>query len=120
MKKNKKMTNINALIAKKHGNSGTEQRTKFSIEAILMNFEAELNDIPVQNMDYRLEKMQEILTLIKAIRKEAGMTQKELAEKAGMKESYVSRVENNKADIQLSSFFKILSTLGLDFRLSVS
>lgn len=34
------------------------------------------------------------------------MTQREVAEKLGRKQSYIARVERGKADIQLSSFFQ--------------
>jgi transcriptional regulator with XRE-family HTH domain len=40
-------------------------------------------------------------------RKEANITQEELAEKIGTKKSYISRIENGKADIQLSTLFRI-------------
>lgn len=119
MKKKTKRTSINAMLDKKYGIVGSKERAVFSIDSILTCYEDELADIPINEVDTRLEKMQEILLLIKDIRKEAGLTQKELAEKSGMKESYISRIENNKSDIQLSSFFKLLNSLGLNFKLSV-
>ena len=45
--------------------------------------------------------------MIKDARKEAHLTQEELAEKTGTKKSYISRVENGKIDIQISTLFKI-------------
>jgi len=45
--------------------------------------------------------------MIKDARKEAHLTQDELAEKTGTKKSYISRVENGKIDIQISTLFKI-------------
>ena len=113
------MSNINQLLDQKYGKRGSTQRTQFSIEAILMNYEAELQDISSDDVEAKLNKMKEVLSLIKAIREQSGMSQKELAQKTGMKPSYISRVENNKSDIQLSSFFKLLHSLGLDFKLSL-
>ncbi|MBR5349843.1 MAG: helix-turn-helix transcriptional regulator [Prevotella sp.] len=45
-------------------------------------------------------------------RLKAGLTQQQLAEKIGTKKSYISRVENGHADIQLSTLFKIFQGLG--------
>ncbi len=45
--------------------------------------------------------------MIKEARKEAHMTQEDLASKTGTKKSYISRLENGKIDIQLSTLFKI-------------
>jgi HTH-type transcriptional regulator/antitoxin HipB len=46
--------------------------------------------------------------LIKDARLNAKITQEELAEKTGTKKSYISRVENGKIDIQLSTLYRIL------------
>ncbi len=48
-------------------------------------------------------------------RKELHLTQKQLAEKIGREQSYIARVESGKADIQLSSFFRITTILGIQF-----
>ena len=45
--------------------------------------------------------------MIRDARKKAHLTQDELAEKTGTKKSYISRVENGKIDIQISTLFKI-------------
>lgn len=49
--------------------------------------------------------------------KEANITQEELAEKIGTKKSYISRIENGKADIQLSTLFRIFE-IGLGKRIT--
>jgi ribosome-binding protein aMBF1 (putative translation factor) len=46
--------------------------------------------------------------LIKDARLNAKITQEQLAEKTGTKKSYISRVENGKIDIQLSTLYRIL------------
>ncbi len=46
--------------------------------------------------------------LIKDARLNAKITQEELATKTGTKKSYISRVENGKIDIQLSTLYRIL------------
>jgi transcriptional regulator with XRE-family HTH domain len=38
-----------------------------------------------------------------------------VAEKLGKEQSYIARVESGKADIQLSSFFRIAAILGIQF-----
>ena len=43
----------------------------------------------------------------KEARKEANLTQEQLAEKAGTKKSYISKIENAKGNIQLSTLIRI-------------
>lgn len=61
-----------------------------------------------------------ICEMLKEARKEANMTQEQLADRIGTKKSYISRLENGKADIQLSTLFKIFeSGLGRKIRLTI-
>ncbi len=61
-----------------------------------------------------------ICQMLKEARKEANITQEELAEKIGTQKSYISRLENGKCDIQLSTLFKIFETgLGRQVRLTI-
>lgn len=55
---------------------------------------------------------------IKSARLEKGMTQKELAEKSGTTKYYISRIENDKSDIELQTLKKIVEA-GLGKRLSL-
>lgn len=48
-----------------------------------------------------------ISEMLKEARKEASMTQEQLAEKVGTKKSYISRLENGKCDIHLSTLYRI-------------
>ena len=57
--------------------------------------------------------------MIKEARKQAKLTQDDLAEKIGTKKSYISRIENGKIDIQVSTLFKIFEE-GLGRRLGIS
>ena len=56
---------------------------------------------------------------LKEERKRAGLTQEELAEKIGTKKTYISRLENGKADIQLSTLFRIFEGLGKRVSLTI-
>ena len=51
--------------------------------------------------------------MLRERRKELNLTQKQIAEKIGREQSYIARVEQGKADIQLSSFFRIAAVLGI-------
>ncbi len=53
--------------------------------------------------------------LLRVRRRELKMTQKYVAEKLGREQSYIARVERGKADIQLSSLFRIAAVLGIRF-----
>ena len=56
---------------------------------------------------------------LKEERKKAGLTQEQLAARIGTKNSYISRVENGHADIQLSTQFKIFQGLGRKVSLTI-
>ena len=49
---------------------------------------------------------------LKEERLRAGLTQEQLAKKIGTKKTYISRLENGKADIQLNTLFRIFEGLG--------
>ena len=55
---------------------------------------------------------------LKDARKGANLTQEELANKVGTKKSYISRLENGKCDIQLSTLYRIFEE-GLGIRISL-
>jgi HTH-type transcriptional regulator/antitoxin HipB len=51
-----------------------------------------------------------ISEMLKEARKEANLTQAQLAEKVGTKKSYISRLENGNCDIQLSTLYRIFES----------
>lgn len=57
--------------------------------------------------------------MIKDERKQAKLTQEQLAEKIGAKKSFISRIENGRTDIQLSTLYRILE-IGLGKKLELS
>jgi len=59
-----------------------------------------------------------ISEMLKEARKEAKLTQEQLAQKIGTKKSYISRLENGKCDIQLSTLYRIFED-GLGRRISL-
>jgi len=48
-----------------------------------------------------------LLFYLMDFRKKAHLTQDDLAKRTGTKKSYISRLENGKIDIQISTLFKI-------------
>ena len=56
---------------------------------------------------------------LKEERKKSGLTQEQLATKIGTKKSYISRIENGHADVQLSTLFRIFAGLGKRVLLSI-
>ena len=89
--------NFDELLDIKYGKIGTEKRDEFEEKA-----------------QYYV-----ISEKLKEARKEAGMTQEQLAEKVGTKKSYISRLENGKCDIQLSTLYKIFE-FGLGKRINLT
>ena len=61
----------------------------------------------------------EIGARVKELRKVRHMTQEQLAAKIGTKKSYISKIENGHADVQLSTLFRIFSGLGKRISLTV-
>lgn len=88
--------NFDELLDIKYGKIGTEKREDFEERA----------------QHYTISEM------LKVARKEAKMTQEQLAEKVGTKKSYISRLENGKCDIQLSTLYRIFE-FGLGKRINL-
>jgi len=89
--------NFDELLDFKYGKIGTEKRDQFEERA-----------------QYFV-----ISEMLKNARKEAKMTQEELAIKVGTKKSYISRLENGKCDIQLSTLYRIFE-FGLGKRVNLT
>lgn len=99
MKKPDKILNTKSfdeLLDAQYGKPGTKKRDIFEAEA----------------------KYFVISEMLKFERNAANLTQEELANKIGTKKSYISRIENGKCDIQLSTLYKIFET-GLGKRISL-
>ena len=92
----KTVTTFDELLENKYGKIGSTKRDEFEEKA-----------------QYFV-----ISVMLKEARKEAHMTQDELAEKLGTKKSYISRLENGKCDIQLSTLYRIFE-FGLGRRVSL-
>jgi len=58
-------------------------------------------------------------SLIQKARREKGLTQEELAEKAGTTKSYISKIENNIKEVRISTLQRIVK-LGLNGQLQFS
>ena len=68
------------------------------------------------------DKETEAFCLAQTLKEErirAGLTQEQLAVKIGTKKTYISRIENGKADIQLSTLFRIFEGLGRRVSLTI-
>ena len=58
--------------------------------------------------------------LLRQARKEAGITQEQLAKKLNTKKSAISRIENHSEDIRLSTLKNYLKATGKKLHLSIS
>jgi DNA-binding XRE family transcriptional regulator len=92
-----KLINFKDHLDKQYGKVGTQEREEFD----------------------KNSKAFAIGELIKNARKEAKLTQSELAEKAGTTKNYISRIENGQSDIQMTTLFRIIE-IGLGKQLSFS
>jgi DNA-binding XRE family transcriptional regulator len=85
MKEYKGISSFDELIEKEYGKIGTDSRNDYEEKA----------------------QMFIVSEMLKEARREANMTQEQLAEKAGTKKSYISKIENAKGNIQLSTLIRI-------------
>ncbi|XZF13738.1 helix-turn-helix domain-containing protein [Chitinophagaceae bacterium MMS25-I14] len=92
----KKAATFEEFVEKKYGQPGTASRNAFEEKA----------------------QMFLIAEMLRDARLEAGLTQQQLAEKVGTKKTYISRLENGKGDIQLSTLFRIFEE-GLGRRVNI-
>ena len=69
--------------------------------------------------DVKRERVNRIGEQLRAARKRAGITQEELASRVGTSKGYISRIENNRSDIELSTLRRIVE-VGLDKRLAIT
>lgn len=93
----KNITDFEDILKNKYGEKGTSERDKYDSESLA----------------FRLGIM------LKEARKEANLTQEELAEKTGTKKSYISRIERGLSDIQVSTYYKLIE-IGLGKNLNIS
>lgn len=56
--------------------------------------------------------------ILKDARRRVGITQAELAERIGADKSYISRIEQGKTIPTVSSFYRIVSALGMQVQLT--
>ena len=85
------------LIEREHGKIGTDSRNEYEERA----------------------QMFIVSEMLKEARKDAKMTQQQLAEKADTKKSYISKIENAKGNIQLSTLIRIFEK-GLNRRIGLT
>ena len=91
--------NFDELLDAKYGSTGTKKRNDFEKRA-----------------QYFV-----ISEMLKDGRKKARLTQEQLADKVGTRKSYISRLENGKCDIQLSTLYRIFEFgLGKKINLLIS
>ncbi len=85
-----KINNYSKVLEMKYGKSGTSEREQFETKA----------------MDFYASQ------LLLHNRKEAKLTQKELAKRAGIDKSYISRIENGLVQPTFATFMRIINTMG--------
>lgn len=90
---NHRTVDYDAVLDAKFGKEGTPERAKAENEA------------------YAFYTSQ----LLAEARKEAKMTQSELAKKVGTNKSYISKIENGLIEPGVGLFLRIINALGLEF-----
>ena len=93
---NHKIEDYDLVLDAKYGKEGTPQRVQFENEA----------------------KAFYASQILLQARKEAKMTQTELAEKVGTTKSYISKIENGLIEPGVGLFFRLVNSLGLRIDIS--
>lgn len=93
----KQASNFDELLDAKYGKSGSAERAKFEEES----------------QRFYISEM------LKQARREANLTQSQLAEKIGTKKSYISKVENGNGNITLETLIRIFET-GLNRKVGIT
>jgi DNA-binding XRE family transcriptional regulator len=93
----KNLITFDEHLDQRYGKIGTKKRTEFEIKA----------------------KAFAIGEILRDARKEAKMTQEELAKKTGTRKSFISRIENGHSDIQLSTLYRLVE-IGFGKRVNLS
>jgi ribosome-binding protein aMBF1 (putative translation factor) len=84
-------------LDQRYGKIGTRKRTEFEIKA----------------------RSYAIGEILREERKNARLTQEELARKTGTRKSFISRIENGHSDIQLSTLYRLVE-IGLGKRINLT
>ena len=85
----------NDLLNDKYGKRGTQERHEFNAKALAWGY----------------------AEILREKRKDQNMTQKELAERTGIKREYIAQLERGETDMQLSTFLNLSEALGMQFEL---
>lgn len=94
----RKIRSYSDELSRKYGKHGTPERAKFDEEAYAFYTSQLLSDA----------------------RKNARLTQKELAERIGADKSYISRIEKGLIVPSVATFYRIVNALGLNVELTPS
>jgi len=90
---------------------GQEFETFLDFDPVIL-FENSIKDVKM-NQRYQIGQM------LKSERLKAGLTQEELAIRSGTTKNYISRIENNKSDIELRTLRKIIE-IGMRKKLEIA
>ena len=74
-------------------------------------------DIEFKKAYEEVQKEKKLIRKITEIRRQKGLTQKQIADMTGMKQQALSRMEKERHAPTLNNLFKILSALDLDIKL---
>lgn len=91
-----KIRNYSDVLKEKYGKTGTPERAKFDEEAYVFYTSQILLDA----------------------RKQARLTQSELAKRIGVNKSYISKIEKGITVPSVATFYRIVNALGLNVKLT--
>jgi transcriptional regulator with XRE-family HTH domain len=103
-----------------HSRTGGKLMTETNIQDVLAFLEQIIPDTPEMQLIERQELFRLTLTqVMRNLRKNLGLTQAELAEKMGVGQSWVSKLESANNDHDFESVLAYLDALGADFEVTI-
>ena len=82
------------------------------------HLEESLKDDEFKNLWIESDAEFQIAKLVYSLRNELGLTQKELAEKTGINQSNISKLENGSGNVTLKTLDRIIKSLGKKLTIS--
>ena len=88
----------------------------------MITFEEEMQKLPTERRARIEAKTQELLNqvnMIKQIRAELGLSQSDLAQRLGVQQSTVSKLENDRSSLTLGKLATVVNALGGEWKITL-
>ncbi len=88
----------------------------------MITFDSELEKLPTERrarIEARTQELLKQVNTIRLLREELGLSQSDLAERLGVQQSTVSKLENNPQSITLGKLANVVTALGGEWKIAI-